>query len=48
MRHHTSLARMQRTIPAVVRVGRRVHKSVIELGLADVGLEAVHLFQSSG
>lgn len=44
MCHHTSLARMQRTIPAIVRVGRRVHKGIVELGLADVGLEAVDLF----
>lgn len=47
MAKHTPLAGMQGLVPGVVRVGRRVHKCVVELGLAHVGLEAVNFLESS-
>lgn len=42
---HAPLAGVQLLVARIVRVGRRVHKGVVELGLAHVGLEAVNLLE---
>lgn len=43
--HDAALARVQRLVARVVRVGDRVGEGVVELGLADVGLEAVDVLE---
>lgn len=45
MGQDAALARVQLLVAAVVRVGGRVHEGVVELGLADVGAEAVDLLE---
>lgn len=39
---------MQSAVSAVMCIGRWVDKGIVELGLAYVGLEAVHFLQSGG
>lgn len=48
MRHDSPLTRVQGAVATVVRVGRRVHEGVVELGLAHVGLEAVDILEGGG
>lgn len=41
----TALPGVELLVPGVVGVGRGVHKCIIELGLADVGAEAVDVLE---
>ena len=45
LRQHTALARVHFLVTRVVGVGRRVDEGIVELGLADVGSEAIDLLQ---
>jgi hypothetical protein len=46
MGDYTALARVQSLVTRVVRVGHRMDEGVVELSLADVGLEAIYLLES--
>lgn len=45
MGEHATLAGVDALVTSVVSVVDRVSKRVVELGLADVGLEAVNVLQ---
>lgn len=48
VRKHTTLAGVNLLVTSVVSVGHGVGKGVVELCLADIGLEAVDVFQRLG
>lgn len=48
VRQDAALAGVKVAVARVVRVGRRVHKGVVELGLADIGAEAVDVLEGRG